>query len=380
MKIVHCCLSCFYIDGYGYQENELVRQNVKDGHEVTVIASTETFGDDRKLTYLKPGEYVGAEGAKVIRLGYAKIPMLLARKLRINPGLMSLLKSEKPDVILFHGLCGWELLTVAMYKKLNPKVKLFADSHEDRHNSATNFLSKYVLHLGFYKLIIQRSLKYLDKVFCLSDEVRDFCRSVYRIHDEKMEMYHLGGHVLSDTEYDKVRADIRAKHSVADSDTLFVQSGKFDHKKKLIESLNAFKTTSEKSFRYFVIGAVPDDVEEEVMSLIASDRRIEFLGWMTTEELQRYLTAADVYVQPGSQSATMQNSVCARCAVILDDVKSHRFLLGDAGWLVKEQQDLEDVFKLIANDHSLVKIQSEKSLSVAKQHLDYKMLAKRLEV
>ena len=378
MKIVHCCLSCFYIDGYGYQENELVRQNVADGHDVTVIASTETFGDNRKLTYLEPGEYIGTDGAKVFRLDYVKIPKFLARKLRINPGLMRLLESENPDVILFHGLCGWELLTVSKYKKLNPEVKLFADSHEDKHNSATSFISKNILHLGYYKPIIQSSLKHIDKVFCLSSEVKYFCSTMYRIPDEKMEMYHLGGHVLSDIEYDEIRTRTRRKHSISESDILFVQSGKFDHKKKLIESLTAFKKTSNASFRYFVIGAIPDEVE--VMSLIRSDARIEFLGWKSTQELQSYLCAADVYVQPGSQSATMQNSVCARCAVILDDVKSHRFLLGDAGWLVREQRDLENVFNLIANDFNLVKLQSEKSLSIARQHLDYKMLAKRLEV
>ena len=43
MKIAHICLSCFYIDGFSYQENELVRQNVSDGHDVLVITSTETI-------------------------------------------------------------------------------------------------------------------------------------------------------------------------------------------------------------------------------------------------------------------------------------------------------------------------------------------------
>ena len=47
MKIIHLCLSCFYIDNYRYQENELVREHVTDGHEVLVVAST-----DRKSTRL----------------------------------------------------------------------------------------------------------------------------------------------------------------------------------------------------------------------------------------------------------------------------------------------------------------------------------------
>ena len=67
MRVAHVCLSCFYIDGFGYQENELVRQHVADGHEVTVIASTETFGADRRLAYIAPSSFVGKVGAPVIR-------------------------------------------------------------------------------------------------------------------------------------------------------------------------------------------------------------------------------------------------------------------------------------------------------------------------
>ena len=42
MRILHLCLSCFYIDGYNYQENILPRINHEDGHDVRILASTET--------------------------------------------------------------------------------------------------------------------------------------------------------------------------------------------------------------------------------------------------------------------------------------------------------------------------------------------------
>ena len=65
MKIAHVCLSNFYIDRVGYQENELVRQHVEDGHDVVVIASTETYAADGTLTYVAPSTYCGGEGAQV---------------------------------------------------------------------------------------------------------------------------------------------------------------------------------------------------------------------------------------------------------------------------------------------------------------------------
>ena len=114
------CLSCFYIDGFGYQENELIRQHVSDGHDVFVIASTETFGRDGKLTYVEPSAYRGAEGAPVTRLAYRTfLPHALMKKLRMHRGVYALLCEMKPDAILFHGLCGWELHAVARYKREN---------------------------------------------------------------------------------------------------------------------------------------------------------------------------------------------------------------------------------------------------------------------
>ena len=68
MRILHLCLSCFYIDDAGYQENHLVRQHVADGHEVLVIASTEIFDGKGGLGYAEPGSYIGSDGAKVIRI------------------------------------------------------------------------------------------------------------------------------------------------------------------------------------------------------------------------------------------------------------------------------------------------------------------------
>ena len=46
MKIVHLCLSAFFIDNYSYQENMLPKYHVKMGHKVTVIASIFSFNNE----------------------------------------------------------------------------------------------------------------------------------------------------------------------------------------------------------------------------------------------------------------------------------------------------------------------------------------------
>ena len=97
MRILHLCLSNWYIDNVSYKENEIIREHVANDHDVTVIASTEVLGSDGKLIYTNPCKYMGSEGANVIRLSYVNwLPHLLSRKLRIYSDLFNHLLILRP--------------------------------------------------------------------------------------------------------------------------------------------------------------------------------------------------------------------------------------------------------------------------------------------
>ena len=51
-----------------------------------------------------------------------------------------------PDVLFVHGVQFLDLTEVVKYKKRNDYVKMYVDNHADFSNSATNFLSRYILH------------------------------------------------------------------------------------------------------------------------------------------------------------------------------------------------------------------------------------------
>jgi hypothetical protein len=379
MRVVHICLSNFFIDGFSYQENDLVAQNVIDGHDVTVIASTETFGADRRLTYRQHGEYIGADGVHVIRLPYRRIlPHLVMRKLRMHPGVFGLLNMLKPHVILFHGTCGWELITVAHYKRLNPEIKLYVDSHEDFHNSARTWASKWLLHYLYYRTILRRNLDPIDKILCVNMSAMSFINEFYGVPKQKLEFYPLGGRVLDDADYYAVRRATREQYGLSSEELLFVQSGKMDHTKKLLESLRAFSAISDPRFRFILAGHLQEDIAVEAEALIARDPRIRFVGWKAPDELRNLLCAADVYVQPGTQSATMQMSLCSRCAVILDDVLSHKPFMDGNGWLIGGELTLEQTFATVAKSTDRLPVMYEQSAAVASRLLDYKSLAARL--
>jgi hypothetical protein len=372
-------LSCFYIDDYGYQENKLVQEHVKAGHEVLVLASTESYSSTGELCYLQPSEYMGSDGAKVIRLPYTWfLPILIAKKLRIYPGVYEEIKKFKPDVIMFHGLASYELITVARYARNHQNVLLYADSHEDFNNSARTFLSRNTVYRFFYTPILKLAKKSIEKFLYITYETKLFCNKVYGLDDAQLEFYPLGGTIFENEDYLEKRSSKRRSLNISNNDIVFLQTGKFDLKKKLVESLMSFQKIQANNVRFIVAGVLSNDIKDQVLSLIDLDIRIIFLGWVSTDELSDLLCMCDVYVQPGSQSATMQMALSARCAVILDDVPSHRHIFCDNGFLVNSLCTLDEAIKSCIQFPLTVYDMQDKSYQFAKQNLDYSILAKRL--
>ena len=377
MKVLHLCLSCFYIDGFAYQENELIRVHVEAGHDVLVVASTETFDESAQLTYLEPSTYIGGEGARVTRLPYRKwIPAPLARKVRSYVGLRALLNREKPDVIMFHGLAAWDLRVLARYAADNPQVIVNVDSHEDAWNSATSTASA-AFHKWFYGPIARRVVSQTGRALCVSLETIHFVQQTYGLRDDQVEFYPLGGRTYSDDEYERVRNETRREYGLPDDQVVLVQSGKMSGPKRLIETLNALASIDESNVQLILAGSLLGDIAEAASALIDNDRRVRFVGWTEQEELRRLLCAADVYLQPGTQSATMQMSLCARCPVLLDDVPSHHPFLEGNGWSINSPTDIGPALREIVDSPEMLPAMSARSAEIAADLLDYRMLGER---
>lgn len=377
MKIAHVCLSCFFIDGRSYQENELVAQHVRDGHQVLVIASTETHSPAGRIAYTVPGEYIGAEGALVRRLPYRRfLPHKVMAKLRMNVGSYDALVKFRPDAILFHGTCGWELRNAARYVSNHPDVPLYVDSHEDWNNSARGFVSRELLHRLYYGPLLRSVLPKIKKILCVSTESIEFVADLYRVPRAQLEFFPLGGKPVADGEYAKRRETTRGAYDVADGDILLVQSGKQTRRKKLLESLRALAECPEPRLRLFIAGVLHEDIRKEAEAKIAADPRVTYLGWKTPDELTDLLCAADAYLQPGTQSVTMQHSLCCRCAVIIDHVSAHKIYHCGNGWLLNEKQPLPLVLQQVLEAD--LPTMCMRSYEFACEMLDYGKLSQKI--
>lgn len=379
MKILHMMLSSFYIDNYSYQENILPRQNAKDGHQVEIIASTETFVNNQETGYLDKSTYKNSDGILVRRLSYSWwLPHFIMKKIRSYPGVYKLLKEINPDVILFHGSAAWELLTVARYKKNHPDVRLFLDSHSDGNNSGQNFISKWLLHRIFYRLIIQRAIPNLDRIFYISLDAKKFLTENYKIPESLMEFYPLGGIILDENERIKRREIRRAELGLRDEDILLLHTGKMDKLKRTEDILVAFSKVKNDKLRLVLIGSISDEIRSRIDALIEADKRVSFLGWKSADDLLGYLCACDMYVQPGGQSATMQNAMCVYSPVMLYPHLSHIPYLDGNGYFVTTIEDIIQAFLKISDNPSDLVTMRKNSERVAKEILDYRTLAARL--
>ena len=355
----------------------MVRQHVDDGHDVMVIASTEVLDGKGGLTFATPGSYLGSDGARVIRLPYSKwLPHKIGWKLRIHAGVYKLIEEFEPAVILFHGCASNEIVTAAKYAADHPAVLLYVDSHEDFSNSARGFVSKYILHRLFYRNRLQTALPKIRKVLCVNLESMDFVSTLYGVPKDQIEFYPLGGTVLGEREIYERRGRIRAQHKLSDETFVFFQSGKMDARKKLGDSLSAFSKLEGDNVRFWITGLLTEEVEQELLDKIKADERISFFGWKTPDELSDMLCGADVYLQPGTASATMQHALCCGCPVIINNLSGHKPYIASGAILVSNQTML-----LTAMRNALTWCPSEmqtKALDFAKATLDYRELSKRI--
>lgn len=379
MKILHLMLACFYIENYNYQENVLPRINKEDGHEVKIIASTETFVDNMSLGYINPCSYVNRDGIEVVRLPYKKVVCnKISTKVRSYVGLRKEIESFKPDIIFCHGVQFKDLDTVSEYKNNNPNVIIYADSHEDKHNSATSFISKHFLYKCFYNVILKRNIKNIERIFCISKESIDFMTSICNVPENKLSFFPLGGVILSSDAYLNIRKLYRKKLGVSETDIVIIHSGKMNSQKKTVELLRAFTKVNSPKLKLIIIGSASDDISKEFFSLIKSDERISFLGWMEPVELNKYLVAGDIYAQPGTQSATMQNAACACNAMMLYPYESHKYIFGEKALYVECEEDMRALFAEISEDSIPIDIVKKECFKVAKEVLDYNKMIQQI--
>ena len=382
MRIAHLVLANQYAEGFLYQENQLAYQNMLDGHEVLVIASTNVIGTKGSMSFLEftePCRFVDENGVDVVRVPYRyPLPSALNAKLRIYSGVQDELEKFAPDLMMFHGVGGAGVWEAVAYKKKHPEVVLVVDNHASFDNSALHWFTKYLYHSFFGRLTWKGAWKHVDKVYNVAKGCDDFLETLYGVAKEQTELLPLGGKALSDAEYISRRRKTRERLGVSEDHTLLLHSGKMVAYKRVWELVEAFdKTRSDKTV-FLLAGNMDDETTKRMSSFMSCNDQVRHVGWVDSNELTNLLCAADVYVQGWSQSATVQHAACLRCAVVVVSCESYRVLLGESPYYIENISDLERVIEDVVRDRRELNRRAELSFSYARKNFTYESLAERL--
>lgn len=309
MKIVHLCLSAFFIDDYSYQENILPKYHVKMGYDVTVIASLVSFNEEGKYCYLEGySEYEDKNGFHVVRLPY-KSPVKVNRVLRRYQRFEEILSREAPDVIFSHNVAFADADIVVKYLKRHPKVKLFADNHADYVNSARSFLSKNVLHSIIWRHYAKLLEPYLTKCYGVTPMRCRFLSDMYHINSDIIEFLPMG---VDDESIPnnriEMRNSIRQELEIIDDDFVIITGGKIDILKNTHVLIEALKKVNNNKIHLVICGTLTPEMEY-LRKDIDSNRNIHYMGWCNAERVMNCMIASDIACFPGTHSTLWEQSV-----------------------------------------------------------------------
>lgn len=313
MKILHCCLAAIYVDGFGYQENVMTRVHKKQGHDVFILASTETIETGGCLSYISPSSYVNEDGIPVCRVPYVWwLPHAIGKKLRVYKGVKDILEDFAPEIVFMHDAQTFAVFTIVEYIKKHPQVRVYVDSHTDFVNSANTYLSKNVLHGIFYKYCVRKIIPYVRKFYGTLPARVAFYSDFYGTPADKTEYLPMGVDDLSInfTRKEEIRNKIRQKLGIDVNDFVIISGGKLDEKKNTIQLLKALTEVKQENVKLILFGKVAESIRNEFDSILSQQgNKVKYLKWLPATETYKYFWASDLVCFPGTHSTLWEESI-----------------------------------------------------------------------
>ena len=382
MKVVHLCLASFFPDGYAYQENMLPKFHKQLGYDVEVIASRETFDEHGKAAlYDGPRKYRNEFDIPVTRLDY-KEPLKIYRKMRRYVGTEKALESANPDVLFIHGCQFLDIDKVVTYLRVHKGVTVYVDNHADFSNSATNWVSKNVLHKGIWKRCAHKIEPYTEKFYGVLPVRVDFLKNIYGLPAEKCELLVMGAddELVEKAKSSGARERIREQYGIKEDDFLIMTGGKIDQwKTQTLLLMQAVQNIKKDNVRLIVFGSVTQELMDQVKAL-ADGTKVQYIGWVLSKDSYDYFEAADLVVFPGRHSVMWEQVTGQGKPMLVKDWPGthHVDIGGNVRFLTKDsvEEIQEEIVRLLDNPDEYRKMK-EVAESTGMKVFSYKDISER---
>lgn len=302
MKILHICVTGPYTDDFNYQENMLTKYQVNAGYDVYIIASQWEWGKGGKIQRHNGNfKYKNKDAVSVIRLPILCEKDVLYRYKKFV-GFYDAIEKVQPDIIFVHNLQFFDVSKIVKYAKKH-KVKIYVDNHADFSNSARSRVA-----VLFYKIVWRHMAKiiepYTTKFYGVLPARVDFLKDIYKLPDEKCELLVMGADddKVAEAKQPGIRESIREKYGITDDDFLIMTGGKIDPwKTQTLLLMEAVAKIKNPKVKLIVFGSITPDLKEQVYERCLEDK-VQYIGWINSDESYKYFEAADLVVFPGRHS------------------------------------------------------------------------------
>lgn len=362
MKITHICLCGPVTDNWTYQDNLLPKYHKKLGYDVSVITSHYIWNDRGKIDVDYRNTYFNEYGIKTIRIE-SKYKTTVQSKFKRYKNLYETICNENPDILFIHGLQFLDINEVVRFLKHKSEVKVYIDNHADFSNSASNWISKNILHKIVWKRCGKLIEPYVTKFFGVLPARVDFLKNVYKLPEKKIELLVMGADddKVKESKDEGIKNSIREKYNIKPNDFLIITGGKIDlAKKQTLLLMQAVKKIDRNNVKLIVFGSVSDELKE-IVNTLADNDKIQYIGWISPEDSYKYFGASDLVVFPGRHSVFWEQVVGLGIPMIVKywEGTTHVDVGGNCKFLYKDT--VEEIYKLVSEVINCTAIYKEMS-------------------
>lgn len=355
MKIVHLCAADRFADYHSYQVNNLIKFHQNMGLEVEVIASCDTFNEKGEFVHDSPaGTYIGENNIKITRLPFKRNNKYYWKMKRFV-GLYDALVLANADILFVHGGQFLDIDQVVKYVTTRPEVVVYVDNHADFSNSATNWLSKNILHKIIWRHCEHEIEPYAKKFYGVLPARVEFLKNVYNLPESKCELLVMGAddELVAAASDPKIKREIRKSHRISEDDFLIMTGGKIDRwKTQTLLLMQAVKNLECNKVKLIVFGSVAKELQNQVNEL-ADGMKIQYIGWVQSKDSYNYFASADLVVFPGRHSVFWEQVVGQGIPMVVKDWAGthHIDLGGNVSFLHEDSaEEIKRVLESIIND------------------------------
>jgi len=233
------------------------------------------------------------------------------------------------------------------------QIKIFMDNHADFSNSATNWLSKNILHKVVWRHYANKLEPYVNRLYGVLPARVDFLTDVYGLPAEKCELLVMGAddELVEEALKPEVKKKTREKYGIANDDFLIMNGGKIDNaKKQTLLLMDAVNQIENEKIKLIVFGSVIPELKEEVEKRCSD--KVQYIGWVESNESGNYFGAADLVVFPGRHSVFWEQAVALGIPMVVKhwEGTTHVDIGGNVKYLYKDSADeIKKVIEKIVN-------------------------------